>query len=72
MTLTWNGKVIEQSVCNAQDLERRYVLPSRRDSPNELRIDMDESAHAPGDPREFALQLFGVSWERVDGIGYGF
>ncbi len=71
MAVWWNGKEIEQGVCAAADFERRYVLPSRSGAPNELRIVLDEAGHAPGDPREFALELFAISWERMDGVGYG-
>jgi hypothetical protein len=72
LTVTWNGKVIDESVCREYDNDRRYVLASRADAPNECRIVVDEAGGTKDDPREFGLQLFGVSWERADGLQYGF
>jgi hypothetical protein len=66
MTLMWNRAEIEQKIVSELDNERRYILPSRTDGPNECRIVLDEAAHTKDDPREFGLQLTGVSWDRVE------
>ena len=65
LTIIWNGTVIDQSVCRDLENERRYVVTSLTESPNECRILVDEAAHAKGDPRELGLELVGVSWERA-------
>ena len=65
LTILWNGTVIEQSICKDLENERRYVVQSRSDAPNECRIFVDEVARAKGDPRQLGLELFGVSWERA-------
>jgi len=65
LTIIWNGAVIEQSICKDLDNDRQYIVTSRTDAPNECRIFVDETARAKGDPREFGLQLVGVSWERT-------
>jgi hypothetical protein len=65
LTITWNGTVIEQGLCRDLENQRRYVLPSRSDAPNECRIFVDEAAHAKGDPRDLGLELVSVSWERA-------
>jgi hypothetical protein len=33
---------------------------------------LDESVQPKNDARHLALQLGGISWERVDGLPYGF
>ena len=72
VTVIWNGNVIEQSFCKDSNNDRRYVLPSRAESPNECRILVDQVARLKEDPRLFGLELFSVSWERADGLRYGF
>jgi hypothetical protein len=63
----WNGALIEQTVSDQLDNDRRYLLASRTGVPNELRILVDQTARANGDPRELGLELLAVSWERTDG-----
>jgi hypothetical protein len=70
--ISWNGKLIEKIICTQPANERRYVLTSRTDAPNECRIEVDEVAHGKGDPRALGLELLAVSWERKDGLAYGF
>jgi hypothetical protein len=65
LQIIWNGMVIEQSVCKDLEGERRYVIPSRSNAPNECRILVDQAAQAEGDPRQLGLELVGVSWERA-------
>jgi hypothetical protein len=65
LTVIWNGTIVEQSLCKDLESERRYVVPSRSNTPNECRILVDEAARAQGDPRELGLELFGISWERA-------
>ena len=65
LTIIWNGTVIEQSICKDLESERRYVVASRSNEPNECRILVDETARAKGDPRQLGLELVGVSWERA-------
>ncbi|HJT17568.1 MAG TPA: hypothetical protein VJ853_09280 [Thermoanaerobaculia bacterium] len=60
--IIWNGSTLDQFVSKDLENARRYVLPSRT-SPNECRIVIDQAAHAPGDPRDLGLELYGVSWE---------
>src|SRR5262249_35104460 len=72
VTIVWNGTVIEESFCRDLNNNRQYVVTSRTAEPNECRIFVDETARATGDPRELGLGLFGVSWERTDGLAYGF
>ena len=66
LTVTWNGRVIEQGLCRDLDNTRQYVVPSRADAANECRITLDEAAQTKEDPREFGLQLISVSWEPSD------
>jgi len=72
LRMSWNGQLIDQLICSQSTNERRYVLPSRKDGPNECRIVVDEVAHGKGDPRELGLKLLDVTWERTDGLAYGF
>lgn len=72
LTIIWNGTIIEQGICKDFENDRRYVLPSRSSPPNECIILLDETARAKDDPRHFGLQLTGISWERTDGLSYGF
>jgi hypothetical protein len=72
LKIVWNGTVIDEHVCTVFDTDRRYVLASRSGAPNECRILLDETAQRKGDPRRFGLQLLGISWERADGLPYGF
>lgn len=72
LKIMWNGTVIADEVCKDFDYDRRYVLPSRAGTRNECRILLDESATSPNDARHFGLQLWGISWERTDGLPYGF
>jgi hypothetical protein len=72
LKLIWNGTVIDEHVCTGFDTDQRYVLASRSGAPNECRILLDETAQPKNDPRHFALQLLGISWERADGLPYGF
>jgi len=72
LTIIWNGTVIDRLLCTNFENERRYVLASRNGAPNECRIQLDETADAKSDPRHFGLQLVGLSWERADGLPYGF
>lgn len=71
MTITWNGQVIDRRTCDKADFEVQFLLPSRNGTANECRITTDEVATAPGDPRQFGLQLSAVTWERADGTHYG-
>jgi hypothetical protein len=72
LTIIWNGTVIDRQVCKDFDYDRRYVLASRSGAPNECRIVLDETVQPKNDPRRLGLQLGGISWERVDGLPYGF
>jgi len=72
LKIIWNGTVIEDGVCKDFDYDRRYVLRSRAGVQNECRIVLDEAATAANDLRHFGLQLWGISWERTDGLPYGF
>ena len=72
LTIIWNGTVVDERACIDLDYDRRYVLASRRGVPNECRIVLDETVQPKADPRRIALQLGGISWERVDGLPYGF
>lgn len=72
LTIIWNGTVIDQRVCKDFDYDVRYVLASRSAAPNECRILLDEAVQPEGDPRRLALQLGSISWERADGVPYGF
>ena len=72
LTIIWNGTVIDERVCTDFDYDRRYVLASRAGVPNECRLILDESMQPKGDPRRLGLQLGAISWERADGLPYGF
>ena len=72
LTVLWNGTVIDEVVCTDFDYERRYVVASRSGAPNECRILLDESVQPKNDGRHLALQLGSISWERADGLPYGF
>jgi hypothetical protein len=72
LTIIWNGTVIDGLVCTDFDYDRRYVLASRAGTPNECRLVLDESMQPKGDPRRLGLQLGAISWEREDGLPYGF
>jgi hypothetical protein len=72
LTIIWNGTVIDEHMCINLDYDRRYVLASRHGAPNECRIVLDETVQPKNDARRLALQLGDISWERVDGLPYGF
>jgi hypothetical protein len=63
MTVTWNGAVIDESVCATAEIDRRFVVASRTGSPDECRISLDEVAVVKSDPREFGLMLTSISWK---------
>lgn len=63
----WNGRKIDRIAGSAKDVERSWILPSRADAANELRIVTSETV-VPAkrgnsiDTRELGLRLERLSW----------
>ncbi|MEO8032907.1 MAG: hypothetical protein ABI837_00625 [Acidobacteriota bacterium] len=67
VTVTFNGIVVDQVTCVTAEVERRYLLPSRIGTSNELRLDVDQVVnpareHLGTDGRDLGVQLSGYSW----------
>jgi hypothetical protein len=63
VTVNWNGEVIDRiNVPPSGDLDLRYVLLSRMEWPNELRLTTDQTIHPKDDGRELGLSLKSMTW----------
>lgn len=63
VTVTFNDKVIDRiQVLPSGDIDRRYVLLSRMNWPNDLRITTDQWIHPKDDDRELGLSLKSMTW----------
>jgi hypothetical protein len=63
VTITFNDKVIDRfQVPPSGDIDRRYVLLSRINWPNDLRITTDQWIHPKDDDRELGLSLKSMTW----------
>ncbi len=63
VTIVFNDKVIERfQVPPSGDIDRRYVLLSRINWPNDLRITTDQWIHPKDDDRELGLSLKSMTW----------
>ena len=63
VTIFWNGTLLERiGVPASGDIERRWVLLSRHDWPNELRIVTDQTIVPKDDGRELGLSLQAMTW----------
>ena len=63
ITVKWNGLQIDQRMLNGAESQLRYVVPSRRGALNQLELEVDVTARAPGDRREFGLMLQDIGWK---------
>ena len=63
VTVIWNDKVIDRiNVPPSGDLDLRYVLLSRHEWPNELRLITDQPIRPKDDARELGLSLKSMTW----------
>ncbi len=63
ITVTWNGAVIDRRTAPSNgDFDLTYVLPSRNEGANELRIATDVTIRPKDDARVLGLSLHAISW----------
>jgi hypothetical protein len=63
VTVIWNDKVIDRlQTPPSGDLDLRYILLSRQNWPNDLRLMTDQAIHPKDDPRELGLSLKTMTW----------
>lgn len=63
VTILWNDQVVERIDVPAHgDIDRRYVLLSRMNWPNDLRIVTDQTVVPREDKRELGLNLKSMTW----------
>ncbi|MFP5245733.1 MAG: ArnT family glycosyltransferase [Thermoanaerobaculia bacterium] len=70
ITLTWNGQVLDRIRGDQQFFERSYVVASRPDAQNELRIETDRVANPAkqgifDDSRDLGVRLERIGWRAV-------
>lgn len=57
-----NGALIDRIDGRDFQVERTWIVPSRHDAPNELRIVTSRAARRPGDPRDLGLRFDRLEW----------
>lgn len=63
VTVIWNGEVIDRiQTPPSGDLDLKYLLMSRHEWPNELRLVTDQWIRPKDDPRELGLSLKSMTW----------
>ena len=65
VTFLFNDRVLGTLEATRERNDVRFVVESRAGAPNVLRIVVDDSFRAPGDPRELALSLLEYGWHRL-------
>jgi hypothetical protein len=69
VTITFDGKVIDRFMPRSKNVERSYVVQSRRGVPDELVMSVDQAInparmHHGNDTRDLGLQLHRLIWKR--------
>lgn len=62
VTIAFNGAVLERRTATGDTDREFHVTPAPQGVRNRLEISTDRVSHAPGDPRDLALQVRGISF----------
>jgi hypothetical protein len=67
VTVSFNGEVVERFIGRTAEVEKKWIVKSRRGQPNELTIETDQlvnpaRAGLADDSRDLGLQLQALTW----------